>query len=425
MLDNIQNKMLKLANIFSENKFIQALTKGVMSTIPITIGAVIFAILSNITYAPLQNLLSSTGLLPIMKDIVSCTTSMLALYMVISISYAYAEGEGKSGKMAALFAIGSFIILMPQTVGEGKNAIAALLSANFGSNGIFLAMITSLFVSWLYCFLMSKEGLKIKMPNSVPPFVSDALEPSIIAIIIFVCIGAFKYVVSLTSYGNCFTMVNTIITQPILSIGATPLGVVIILTFTNFLWWFGIHPSPIVGVYLAVIITCRAQNVIDAQNGLALTYADVILAWQAINMGGTGNTLGLALDMLFAKSEKFKALRKVCIIPNIFNINEPVIFGLPVVFNPIFLIPMLIIPALSGIVVYIFIKLGATGVVTAGVTMPWVTPGVITGFAIGGVVMGVMILLCVLLQMIVYLPFFKIADNIAYKEEQEALQSEE
>jgi PTS system cellobiose-specific IIC component len=134
-------------------------------------------------------------------------------------------------------------------------------------------------------------------------------------------------------------------------------------------------------------------------------------------LGGTGSTLGLALDTFTAKSEKYKTMNKLVVIPNIFNINEPIIFGFPIIMNPIYFLPMVLSSLVNGFVGLLLLKIIPVNI-NPTIQTPWVTPTVISALLQGGLGYFVIVLACLLADMLLYLPFFKIDDARALKEEQ-------
>lgn len=131
-------------------------------------------------------------------------------------------------------------------------------------------------------------------------------------------------------------------------------------------------------------------------------------------MGGSGATLGLTLLMLTAaKSKQFKTLGGLAIAPGFFNINEPIIFGIPIVLNPIMLIPFILVPLVSTVLSYVVMNIGFVPF-TNGVNLPWTTPAPIGMFIVSGWRCGVWSLILMVLQAGMYYPFFRVVDNNAY-----------
>jgi cellobiose PTS system EIIC component len=202
-------------------------------------------------------------------------------------------------------------------------------------------------------------------------------------------------------------------------------GAIAIALLISLFWWCGIHGATIIGGIMGPILQSNGlanqevfnsgAKLVAGQNAAVVTNQFVD---QFITFGGSGLTLGLVCTMLyFSKSRQYKELGKLSIIPGLFNINEPIIFGFPVVFNPIMAIPFILAPVISVIMVYTSI---ATGIVEPfrAISVPWTTPFIISGFLIGGVKAAILQIAVFSMTVAVYFPFFKYQDKLAYQEEQ-------
>ena len=226
-------------------------------------------------------------------------------------------------------------------------SISALATSYMGSDGIFLAIILGLIIPKLYCVLMNKN-LRLKLPDSVPPMVSMSLAPTFVAMIIFTLVFFVKWGCTFTPYGNLFNAVSTLIGQPISMFGASPISLIVVFSLMNLIWFFGIHPNAILMPYMPVLMMVGMANTEAYLAGKEMPFLIFSIVAACVQIGGAGNTLGLCIATLFAKSEKYKAMRKLVIPANIFNINEPIIFGFPIMLNPLYVIPMVFSPVVSG-----------------------------------------------------------------------------
>ncbi|MEG0367573.1 MAG: PTS transporter subunit EIIC, partial [Coprobacillus sp.] len=218
--DKFQSGLEKIvgpvATRVAESKYIKALTEGFMCTMPITLGVAVIAVLSNLPIDAWVNFLKDTGLYQVGQDVVSLTLSLLAIYVVGAIGYCFTKNEKENGIIGAVMSTAVFIILMPiQTfTTEAGASVSALATSYMGSDGIFVAIILGLFVPKLYCFLMSKN-LRLKLPDSVPPMVSQSLAPTFVAMIIFTLMFFVKYACTFTPYGNIYAAISSIIGGPV------------------------------------------------------------------------------------------------------------------------------------------------------------------------------------------------------------------
>ena len=192
------------------------------------------------------------------------------------------------------------------------------------------------------------------------------------------------------------------------------------------LWWVGIHGTSVVlSVMMVIWMEPAITNLNNYMAGepvtLVTTYMFFFVFCQFI--GGPGCLFGLTCDMaIFAKSERFKAFGKVCFVPGMFNIVEPVIFGFPIVLNPIMFIPFILTPLVFMIIGYLLMVTGVVNIPALMLSVMTI-PGPIAGFILGGgISLGIMIVIMCLLSCIIYYPFFKICDNQALEAEKKSNQ---
>lgn len=200
---------------------------------------------------------------------------------------------------------------------------------------------------------------------------------------------------------------------------------IIAYLFLHFFWFFGINGSSVVGaVFNPVLRALSIENLNAFKDGHEIPN---IITGQFQDMfatfGGGGSTLSLILIMiLVCKSQRVKKLSQLSLVPGIFGINEPIIFGLPIVLNPIILIPFALVPTINIIIAYFCMDLGLVAY-TNGIQLPWTTPPIISGFLVSGWQASVLQGLLILLGMAVYYPFIKVLDTQYLKEELEAEES--
>lgn len=418
--DAMTNVVGPFAKAVSDNNAISALTQGFMYTMPVTLGVAAIAVLVNLPIAPWTAFLQSTGLYNAGTEVVSLTLSLLAIYVVGAIAYSYTHIRKKNEMIGLIMAMGSFLILIPiyNAVDPTTNStIATIKTSYLGSDGIFVAFIVGILVPMLYCKLM-KMNLVLKLPESVPPMVSQSMAPTFVAMIIFTLMFAIKFACTLTPWGDVFTMISTFIGAPITAIGSSPWALMLVYVLMDLVWFFGIHPNAVLMPYMPVLVAVGLANQEAFTNGQALPYLAFAVVGAVAQVGATGNILGLCIATLFAKSEKYKAMRKVVIPANLFNINEPIIFGFPIVLNPIYFLPMILTPVANCLIGYGAYMLFDFAM-NPTVSMPWVTPGFATTFVTGGILLMALWIVCMLADFIIYLPFFKMDDKNAYAAEQE------
>lgn len=419
MKDFMENKIVPLMAKIGENKVLKAITAGMLSTMPLSLGTSIVAIVANFPITAWTTWLAETGLNVHTSAVISATTTIIALYLAFIIGYNNAKLRESDSMTAGVLSLAAFLILMPQTITIGETTVSALSQSYIGSGGIFVAILAGILVSSLYVVL-KRKGLAIKLPNSVPEMVSQSLSPTFIAMIIFIVILAVRIAFGFTSYGNVFDAINGVIGIPVMKLGSSPIALITLYATANLLWCFGIHPSAITSFYTPVFLVVMTSNITAFSAGEGIPYLAFMMIYQFMMLGGTGCTLGLTINMLiFGKSERFKALGKLAIVPNLFNINEPVIFGAPIIYNPVFMLPMTFVAVINGLAVWLCCNIGWFNSFNPTIRVPWTMPGPIIHFLQSGWLPALIAVAVIVLDALIYLPFFKIADKAALKEEAE------
>lgn len=317
-----------------------------------------------------------------------------------------------------------FILLRSSYIPKQGEAIGdAISKVWFGGQGIIGAIIIGLVVGSIYTFFI-KRKIVIKMPEQVPQAIAKQFEAMIPAFVIFLS-SMIVYILakSLTNGGTFIEMIYSAIQVPLQGLTGSLYGAIGIAFFISFLWWFGVHGQSVVnGVVTALLLSnLDANKAMLASGNLSLENGAHIVTQQFLDsfliLSGSGITFGLVVAMLFAaKSKQYQALGKVAAFPAIFNVNEPVVFGFPIVMNPVMFVPFILVPVLAAVIVYGAI---ATGFMQpfSGVTLPWSTPAILSGFLVGGWQGVVTQLLVLAMSTMVYFPFFKIQDRLACQNE--------
>lgn len=420
-MNALEKFILPLSNNLSANKVLQGISKGLMSLMPVFIGGAVAAILANLPIDAYQGILASTGIGPMLNKVVDVTTNMLAVYATFAIAYTYVKNEGGNAFAAGLISLISFMIVTPTTIeGEGWGAIKNLPFNWLGAKGLFVAMLIAILTGVIYTILVRKN-ITIRMPDSVPEFVSKSFGGIVPAIIILALFVTINLIVQNTSFENLHQILYTLIGKPLTGLGTSLPAVMLVYVLTGLCWFFGVHGIAVVSVFMPIWMAADAENLAAFTAGVANSELPHIItnSWinTVSNIGGAGASLGLMIWIFCrAKSEQNKTLGKLCIVPGAFCINEPLIFGMPVVLNTTLLLPFVFTqPILIGIA-YFLTKIGILARVS-GVATPAGTPLAVSGLLTGGWTLVVWQIVAILISLIVYYPFFKILDKQALEEE--------
>lgn len=424
VFDKIQNIMDKtiapVASKVADSKMLDALMGGMMCTLPMTLGVSVIAILINFPIPGFSDWVVSSGLMATGNSILTVTMNMMGIYISFFIGLRWGKVCGLSGYTGGIVSGAVFLAFMPQQSFEDIPMASFINTSYMGSNGIFVAILLGLIVPKVTAILMSK--LEIKLPDMVPPMVADSLSPMFAAIVLFTAVWFAKWGLSFTPWGNLFDMINTLIGTPVTMVGASPLAYIIVCSLQSIFWFFGVHPNVMLNFYAPVIMACSAANTEAIIAGEALPYGAWAVVALGTAIGGQANALGISISLLFTKPERFKAIRGIALVPSLFNISEPLMFGLPVVLNPTYFIPFVLNIPVCAIVVQALYALGLGAAFNPTIQLPWVLPQPVIAFMQGGIGCLVISVAVLAVSVLMYTPFTLMADRQALREEQAALE---
>lgn len=369
LIENLQTVLAPIGQKLGSQRHLSAISSGIMMSAPITLISAFINILANPPVT--QDLLDKGGLWLILKpwfnfatanhDAImvpyNMTIGMFALIAVFGISYRLAQSYKMDAASTSMIALIMFLLTASPmyTGGDGFSLMAA---SNLGSAGLFGAMVIGL-VSVEITRFIKEHNLVIKMPASVPPMVTDsfsAIIPAGINLIIWYSLSLLCQ-----KFAGCLLpeLITNILT-PLFNVVLNPVTIVLIVTFGNLLWVFGIHGTSVVySILMPVLMQNMAANAdayLKGGSSALVLYPSSFLLWMAI--GGTGSTLALCILMLKSKSAQLKTLGKLALVPNFCGINEPILFGTPIVLNPILAIPFLLVPIIDGVLAYFLLSIG-------------------------------------------------------------------
>ncbi len=358
------------------------------------------------------------------------TMGILALYFVIVIGYEYTKiHEQEDGiKVAplngALLAVFAFFMAIPELFfADGKIQLLNMNNAingwtiggggpdRLGTLGIFTAIIVSALSVKIYCVCVKRNWV-IKLPEAVPAGVArsfSALIPAFSVAIVMILLNALFIL-----FGTDIFKFVAIPFSFVVHIANTWIGLVIIFFLISALWIVGIHGANIITSFLVPIVIANMQA---NAGGANIPFAGEFYN-SYVFLGGSGGTLGLTLFIaFFARAQQLRILGKASIAPGLFNINEPIIFGLPIVYNPYMAVPFFLAPAITASLAYWAITLQWVHPIIAQI--PWPSPSGIGAFigTAGDFRAVILALVCVATSFLVYLPFIKYYDNKLYHEE--------
>lgn len=419
----LEDKLMPAAGAIANNRHLKAMRDGLMSTIPLTIVGGLVLIVSNPPVAKTAQ--ASNFFMKMMiqwRDWAAAnantintpyrmTMALMAVFVALAVAYNLATSYKMNGLSAGVVSTVVFLIVSGPYV-DGK-----ITATYLDAKGIFTAILIGLFTVEITRFLKSKN-ITIKMPDGVPPAVSssfDALIPLIVNILVFFTISLV--VQSATKMIVPQAMMKAL-APAITAIDSAP-AIFLVSILAQSFWFVGIHGASIVktGVIQPFLDSNIAANAEAVVNNQAMPHIFTNPFWAYfIVLGGSGATLAVTFMFLRSRSKQLKTLGKVAILPALFNINEPIIFGAPMILNPIMAIPFIFTQGINGVLAYYITQAGLVG--KTFVNVPWTTPAPLGAFLASlDWRAGVLVLALAALDAVIYYPFFKMYEKSLVKQE--------
>ena len=424
MNEKIIPKIMAFVNL----KGIQAIKDGMVYSMPLLMVGSVFLIITNFPIQAVVDILEQTGIKAVLEQANGATFNISAMIAVLGISYKYIKLEGQEPLSGAIVALGVFIMMTPASITtESGDIVGGIINKSWtAGQGMVGAIIVGLIVGFVYCWFLKKD-IRIKMPAGVPEGVSNAFSALIPGAVIVVGATIVHGICSMGFHTTAMETIYNMIQTPLQGMTDSIGGAVLMCFLTPFLWFFGVHGSTIVGGIMSGILQANSlENQALLDKGIELTVKNgghiVTMQFfdQFINVTGAGLTIGLVIYMFFmAKSKQMKTLGKLEMVPALFNINEPILFGLPIVMNPMLAFPFIAMPVISCILQYIALYTGLCPLYGA-TQVPWTCPPIISGFLIGGWRTALLQLAIFIISFFVYLPFAKRVDKLNLMKEAEA-----
>lgn len=421
-LTNILEKtLIPIMNKVSNQRHLGAIRDGLIATIPLTIIGAISLLIPTFPWPQsyVEFIASQPKLEAVLMIPFNMTLGLLSIYVSFGIGSRLAKSYGFDGLSGGISAALTFISTIGFTELEGGSFLS---SSYLGGEGMFTAIITSIFAIEVM-HLCDKFNLKIKLPDSVPANVGssfDSLIPITISVVVITVIVHW--------FGFDINQLISSFLTPLLSASSDSIILPIIyVLLTGLMWFVGIHPAILSAIMTPVWLLNATANMDAVVAGTAIPHVGVEpFIFTFLWIGGGGGTLALCLYMCFSKSKSIKSLGRLSIIPSIFNINEPILFGLPVVLNPIIIIPFIVGPLICTVITYIAFTTGIVQGMGYPLAAVWNFPSFIAGALCTAHWSGAALAIVnFIVYLAVYYPFFKVFEKRTLIEEGEPLSESE
>lgn len=427
----MEKLLVPIATKLNAQRHIVAIRDAFILTFPLTMAGSLMVLINNVLLHPdgfIANLLHLGDLIPNLADyqaifapVLNGSLNILAILIVFLIARNLARSLGADDLLTGLTGVSVFFIMYPAAV-DGSIKMTYM-----GPQGLFVAIIVGLLVGELLSRLSKSSKLEIKMPEQVPPAVSRTFKILLPIIIVTVGFSILNFILDkVTNGGGIHTIIYNVLQAPLTKLGDNIFSVVVMVLVSNLLWIMGIHgPNTIAAVRETMFAEANAANLAYAQANGTAWGAPFPTTWVLTdafaNYGGSGMTLGLLIAIfIFSKAKDQRDIAKLSIGPGLFNINESVIFGLPIVLNPIYIIPFLLVPIVNVFIGYGAIFFKIIPPIAYGVV--WTTPGPLIPFiGTGGEFMGLVVgFVCLAVSVLIYSPFVIASNKAAIKMHEEA-----
>jgi len=382
----IEEKFMPPMAKLGEQRHLKAIREGIISTLSLIIVGSFFLIVAS---PPVKEW--AAAIAPYAGNILipfRMTMGLMSLYASYGMGFSLAKSYKLDGVTGGVLSLAAFLLLSIPL-----NADAALTAAtkagvagattmgwvlpmgNLGGAGMFGAILSMIFAVEVLR-LLKKYKITFKMPEQVPDSVARSFEALIPAAVIIITVWALRVCLNFDIQKFLLSVF-----APVKAVaGNSILGVIIPILLITLLWAAGIHGVSIIGSLLRPVwLVLLDENAVAlaANAPMPNIVPEQFFQW-FVWIGGAGATIGLCILMLFSKSEYLKRVGRFSIIPGIFNINEPMIFGVPMVMNPLLAIPFILGPIVAGIISYAAVASGIVG--RFAINAPWTLPAPIGAY---------------------------------------------
>ena len=355
---------------------------------------------------------------------VNSSFGLIGLVASFGIAQSLAGQYKVDGVAAGIISMASFVMVTPfisSDAGEG------LTVSYLGASGLFVAIVLGLFSAFIYQWFIN-HNIQIKMPESVPPAVARSFSAIIPGAVIITFWLVVYSILDMVSWPNLHELAQVVLGGPLGLLGNNIFGTIIVAGLNSLLWFIGIHGGNVVNsimqpVWIANLAENNAAYLAGSElkNVITIAFMD-----NFVYLGGGGATIGLVLVLGYVarkknSSKQSKILAPITVVPGLFNINEPTMFGVPVVLNFALLVPFIVAPIVNAIVAYLAMSSGL--VPLTRVVASWTMPPIISGFLTTGSINGsILQIVLILIDILLYLPFFlALEKRFKAQEENEAL----
>lgn len=406
----LEKHLLPFASKLGSNKVLKIIRDGMSATVALLILGSISILLTNFPHEGIANFLAPSN--DFFNTIYAYTSGMMGLITTATIAY-YASVEYKTVSIISVITSVAAFLITQSTIVDGYPSLNV---DGLGVSGLMTGILVSI-ITVKIIQLFQEKKIAIKMPEGVPEAITESFLSLLPAIAV---LGMFTLITVVIGFNLNETIMYLL--SPLSKFLNTLPGYMLYHMLCATVFFLGINSAVVIGVFQVFLTSNSLANEAAYAAGKTVEFVATNSVDTMIWAGGTGATIGLVLLMAFrSKSKMMKTLGRMSLGPGIFNINEPVIFGTPIAFNPIFLVPFILTPGLIAGITYALMSNGIISMPIIG-NVPWTIPPVFVGYAMSGGDLRTTLwsAMIIVLSLVIYYPFFKIADKQYLEQELKA-----
>lgn len=423
--DKMEDRLMDIADFVDNNIYLSSIKNAFTDYVPFIIvgsfGTLLGSVISNERTGLAQWIPALKNLAPAFSAMSFAAVSCMTIPVIFLIALHLARAKKMPEFLTAILCVIAYFSMVPNVVTvvieEASGTASGLGGGVLGAQGLFIGMLTAVLITNLFQKLSSIEKLKIKMPDSVPQGIAVSFNILIPVFVIITCTSIFGELFHLATGSYINEFIYNIIQAPLSAIVQTTPGIIIMAIACQLFWFLGIHGGLVVEpIRSPLSAAALAANIAAVEAGQAATQPLTRGLWTVfIVVGGAGLTLSLIFAILmFSKRQDHRAIAKLSLLPGICGIGEPMVFGLPLVLNPVFAVPFILNSGIAAAIALGAIKIGFIS--SSTVDAPFGLPLFINAALSYGWKGAIVQLIILVVGTLIWIPFVLMSNRMAEKE---------
>lgn len=421
----MEDRLMDIADFVDNNVYLSSIKGAFTDYVPFIIvgsfGTLLGSLISNTNTGLAKWIPALQNLAPAFSAMSFAAISCMTIPVIFLIALHLARAKKMPEFLTAILCVIAYFTMVPNvvtvTIEEAAGTASGLGGGVLGAQGLFVGMLTAVLITNLFHWLTSIEKLKIKMPPSVPHGIAVSFNILIPVFIIIIITSIFGELFHLGTGSYINEFIYNVVQAPLSAIVQTTPGIVIMAVASQLFWFLGIHGGLVVEpIRSPLSAAALAANIAAVEAGGVATQPLTRGLWTVfIVVGGAGLTLSLIFAiLLFSKRDDHRAIAKLALLPGICGIGEPMVFGLPLVLNPVFAVPFILNSGVAATIALIAIKIGfiSCSTVDAPFGLPLFINATLSYGWKGAIVQAVILIV----GFLIWIPFVLMSNRMAEKE---------